>query len=150
MSSKLAWNYETPTGSHDPTVPPAQLPLQAARCAEWFGRRCGEASPLAFTLALQSQQKGRFAWLAALCSCISMILRIALLHFASLKLKPGAEAHARRDICMAVEIPLLAKYGYEASEESVHQHSALSGSKHACVLKSSGCLNRCILARSLR
>ncbi|OLP89558.1 hypothetical protein AK812_SmicGene28978 [Symbiodinium microadriaticum] len=34
------------------------------------------------------------------------------------------QAHARRDVCMAVEIPLLAKYGYDASEEGIHQHSA--------------------------
>ena len=36
------------------------------------------------------------------------------------------EVHARRDVCMAVEIPLLAKFGYEATEESVHQHSAVA------------------------
>lgn len=35
------------------------------------------------------------------------------------------KAHARRNVCMAVEIPLLAKFGYEANEESVHQHSIL-------------------------
>ena len=35
------------------------------------------------------------------------------------------KAHARRNVCMAVEIPLLAKFGYEANEESVHQHSLL-------------------------
>ncbi|CAE7216172.1 unnamed protein product [Symbiodinium sp. CCMP2592] len=34
------------------------------------------------------------------------------------------QAHARRDVCLAVEIPLLAKYGYDASEEGIHQHSA--------------------------
>lgn len=36
------------------------------------------------------------------------------------------KAHARRTVCMAVEIPLLAKFGYEATEESVHQHSVLT------------------------
>mmetsp|Transcript_35572 Transcript_35572/g.63081 ORF Transcript_35572/g.63081 Transcript_35572/m.63081 type:complete len:117 (+) Transcript_35572:51-401(+) len=34
------------------------------------------------------------------------------------------QAHARKDVCMAVEIPLLAKYGYDASEEGILQHSA--------------------------
>lgn len=33
------------------------------------------------------------------------------------------QAHARRNVCLAVEIPLLAKFGYDASEEAVHQHS---------------------------
>ncbi|CAE7604896.1 unnamed protein product [Symbiodinium natans] len=38
------------------------------------------------------------------------------------------QAHARRDVCMAVEIPLLAQYGYDASEEGIHQHSAAMAS----------------------
>mmetsp|Transcript_71238 Transcript_71238/g.157260 ORF Transcript_71238/g.157260 Transcript_71238/m.157260 type:complete len:117 (+) Transcript_71238:38-388(+) len=43
------------------------------------------------------------------------------------------QAHARRDVCMAVEIPLLAKFGYEATEEAVHQHSlALGKLLHDC------------------
>mmetsp|Transcript_118360 Transcript_118360/g.280947 ORF Transcript_118360/g.280947 Transcript_118360/m.280947 type:complete len:117 (+) Transcript_118360:55-405(+) len=43
------------------------------------------------------------------------------------------QAHARRDVCMAVEIPLLAKYGYDDSEEAVHQHSmAMASLLHDC------------------
>eukprot|EP00435_Cladocopium_sp_Y103_P059863 s1019_g21.t1 len=43
------------------------------------------------------------------------------------------QAHARRNVCMEVEIPLLAKFGYEATEESVHQHSlALGKLLHDC------------------